>query len=240
MPSSRTGFLAIGLVAGLIVSGTVAAVAAAPKTTSVQITACYAKSGGAARLIDLNKGQKCTRNENRIAWNQRGPTGQRGPAGPRGIQGDTGVVEILFGSESDEERPIGIYSPNNLANTVTRFATTQSFVAGENQEAVVTGTVSAVAPEALSIIGFPMFSEDNGSTWSNCGGGGYQSVPAPTSIGAAFSFTGHCALALTPGATYRFAMGVAIFQVGMGSSLTTFTDTVYQFADLTATVVQSD
>lgn len=80
----------------------------------------------------------------------------------------------------------------------------------------------------------------HGSTWFNCGGGGYESVPAPTSVGAAFSFTGHCALALTAGATYRFAMGVAIFQTAPGSFLTSFTDTVYQHADVTATVVQSD
>lgn len=229
MPSSRTGFLAIGLAAGLIASGTVAAVAAIPDTKSGQITACYAKSDGAVRLIDTGKGQKCKKNESKVAWNQRGPAG---------AQGGTGVVDILFGTEFDRERSIGTYDRNNL-NSMTRFATTQSFVAGRNQEVVVTGTVSAVSPQSLVVIGFPMFSENNGSTWSNCGGGGYQTVDALAStVGAAFNFTGHCALALTPGKTYRFAMGVAIFQspFGMGS----FIDQVYQNAYVTATVVQAD
>jgi hypothetical protein len=50
------------------------------------IHACYAKSGGALRVID-NTVTSCKSTETSLGWNQAGPTG---PAGPAGLQGPAG------------------------------------------------------------------------------------------------------------------------------------------------------
>lgn len=74
-----------------------------------KISACYAKHGGALRVIDKTKGQACRASERRLVWNQRGlrgvpgsagaagangaagTAGAQGPAGPQGPQGPQGV-----------------------------------------------------------------------------------------------------------------------------------------------------
>jgi hypothetical protein len=58
------------------------------------IHACYAKSGGALRVID-NSVTNCKSTETSMNWNQTGPTGPagpQGPTGPQGLQGPTGAA----------------------------------------------------------------------------------------------------------------------------------------------------
>jgi hypothetical protein len=84
------GSLVLGLVVGVVASGAMVAVAAVPDSTTGSITACYAKKGGAVRVINAENGAKCRKDERRLAWNQRGPAGPRGATGPQGAQGASG------------------------------------------------------------------------------------------------------------------------------------------------------
>jgi hypothetical protein len=78
----------------VIVGAVVIAVGAASTAVAVvpdqngQIQACYTKVGGVLRVVDTDKGQKCsTTLENPIAWNQKGVPGAPGPAGAKGDPG---------------------------------------------------------------------------------------------------------------------------------------------------------
>ena len=62
---------------------------AIPSTKSGKIITCFAKSGGAMRVIDHQAGKRCTRKERKLAWKRRGPAG---PQGAQGVQGATGVA----------------------------------------------------------------------------------------------------------------------------------------------------
>ena len=64
------------------------AVAAIPSSNGT-ITACYAKSGGAVRVVDAKK--KCKRSEKRLAFNQKGRDGKDGAAGTPGTPGQNGT-----------------------------------------------------------------------------------------------------------------------------------------------------
>jgi hypothetical protein len=54
-----------------------------------KVSACYAKQGGALRVIDKAKGQACKPTERPLVWNQKG---LRGPAGPAGATGSAGAA----------------------------------------------------------------------------------------------------------------------------------------------------
>jgi hypothetical protein len=54
-------------------------IAVAASTGSTKIHGCYAKKGGALRVVKA--GAACKTGEMAIAWNKRGPRGPRGPAG---------------------------------------------------------------------------------------------------------------------------------------------------------------
>lgn len=60
-----------------------------------KIFGCYAKQGGALRVVSA--GKKCKSNEKALFWNQQGPKGDAGPAGPggnspqKGAQGQNGA-----------------------------------------------------------------------------------------------------------------------------------------------------
>jgi hypothetical protein len=54
------------------------------------IAACYAKHGGALRVINKAKGQTCKASERPLVWNQRGLRGLAGPTGANGATGATG------------------------------------------------------------------------------------------------------------------------------------------------------
>src|SRR4051812_14780559 len=56
------------------------------------ISSCYAKSGGALRIIDGTV-TTCSAKETSLTWNAQGPkgdTGASGPAGPTGLTGAAG------------------------------------------------------------------------------------------------------------------------------------------------------
>lgn len=53
------------------------------------ITACYAKSNGALRVVDAKK--KCSRREKRLTFNQQGRDGRDGTAGAPGQNGTNGT-----------------------------------------------------------------------------------------------------------------------------------------------------
>ena len=88
MGRKRTVGLSVTAAVALVVAGGVAygAIPAADGT----ITACYAKSGGAMRVIDVKKGQACTTSEKVLTLNQQGPIGPSGADGAAGAQGQTG------------------------------------------------------------------------------------------------------------------------------------------------------
>jgi hypothetical protein len=66
--------------------------AAIPSAHGV-IHSCYNASGnpsGTLRVIDVEAGAKCSKNERALNFNQRGPKGDTGPQGPQGPTGETG------------------------------------------------------------------------------------------------------------------------------------------------------
>ena len=80
-------------VAGLLVlavAGTAGIAFAAIPGGDGKVSACYAKQGGALRVIDKAKGQSCRASERPLRWNQRGLQGARGVAGTPGAAGPTG------------------------------------------------------------------------------------------------------------------------------------------------------
>jgi hypothetical protein len=79
---------AVGLVAAGLAVATVA-FAAIPDGDGA-ISGCYTKIGGVVRVIDTAKGERCTRYEVPITWNQAGSPGQPGEPGPRGEPGAQG------------------------------------------------------------------------------------------------------------------------------------------------------
>ena len=95
MKRRRVGVGAIAIAAALVVGGV--AFATIPDSGGV-IHGCYAKSGGALRVIDAGV-TNCKTGETSLDWNlqgQQGPVGPKGdsgpqgPAGPQGPQGTTG------------------------------------------------------------------------------------------------------------------------------------------------------
>jgi hypothetical protein len=77
----------------LIVATSGVAVAAIPSSSGV-ITGCYnagSNPSGQLRLIDVEGGAKCTRNERQISWSQQGPPGADGTDGTDGTDGADGV-----------------------------------------------------------------------------------------------------------------------------------------------------
>lgn len=140
---------------------------------------CYAKVGGALRVIDPAK-EQCRSNETLIAWNavgQQGPRGlqgDRGPAGPTGAAGAVGPV--------GPTGPIGPEGPRGAAGTAV-----ESFddLAGlpcrvGNAEEGVTEIAFDAATAAMSITCKPSFVYT--LTVSLTGGGAGRVVSDPAGI----------------------------------------------------------
>lgn len=72
----------------IVVMGASVAVAAIPGDGGV-ITACYKKSGGALRVVDVST-TSCGSGESSLTWNQQGPKGDTGAQGPKGEVGPQG------------------------------------------------------------------------------------------------------------------------------------------------------
>jgi hypothetical protein len=70
----------------------VASVAYAAIPQNGVITGCFARSGGALRLIDPTTGN-CKSGEQKIEWNQQGPMGPQGTQGAPGQPGTVGPTE---------------------------------------------------------------------------------------------------------------------------------------------------
>ena len=68
------------------------ATGAIPGSADGKISACYGKVGGVVRVIDVERGEKCsTALEKPLAWNIAGPAGRDGPQGRPGPQGEQGL-----------------------------------------------------------------------------------------------------------------------------------------------------
>jgi len=92
------------------------------------ITTCYAKSGGAVRVIDSSV-TNCGKSETQLTWNQSGPQGPIGPPGPQGVAGPTGAQGVA-----------GATGPAGPSHTY--FAITGTFSAGSSHT-LTTVTVPA-------------------------------------------------------------------------------------------------
>jgi hypothetical protein len=112
------------------------------------IHGCYLKRTGSLRVIDPSRGERCTRAETSIPWNQTGPrgaigragrqgkTGATGPQGPAGPAGAPGADQLYFsqasGTVSTTSQPSSSLPPivdlggpsvtvNVPANSLVRF-----------------------------------------------------------------------------------------------------------------------
>ncbi len=88
-----------------------------PDSTTGRITACYAKKGGAVRVINAEDGARCRKDERKVAWNQRGPVGPQGATGQQGPAGSAlayAYVEDLGSGPND-----GINVPSARARGIT-------------------------------------------------------------------------------------------------------------------------
>jgi hypothetical protein len=92
--------VSVVLLAGLALGATASGASVAAKRPGIPnakglYIACYAKKGGAVRLVTK---RRCKRSERRVTWNQkgrlgaRGITGAAGAAGPQGLQGIQGAT----------------------------------------------------------------------------------------------------------------------------------------------------
>ncbi len=90
---ARRGTVVSGALVVLLAS-TAVSFAAIPGTDGV-ISVCYNASSnpsGQLRVIDVQRGDKCAKNEKPLTFNQTGPQGPIGPIGPAGPQGLTGAT----------------------------------------------------------------------------------------------------------------------------------------------------
>jgi hypothetical protein len=127
------------VVLALCIAGAGYAIAAT--TATGVITGCYAKQGGALRLI--RSGATCADSERRISWNQRGvagppgpggptgPKGNAGPAGPQGPKGDIGAAGLQ--GPAGGSGPAGPPGPG-----ATTFATDVAQVTGTQRTTLAT------------------------------------------------------------------------------------------------------
>lgn len=82
-----------GLTAAAVLAAVLIGNAGIPSTAGV-ISACYNTSSnpsGMLRVIDLEAGGKCSKNEKLLTFNQTGPQGPQGPQGPKGDKGEPGL-----------------------------------------------------------------------------------------------------------------------------------------------------
>jgi Collagen triple helix repeat (20 copies) len=139
-------FLALG-------GGAYAAATAIPGPGGV-IHGCYKKKGGALRLVPA--GRRCARNENPIAFNQKGPTGPTGRSvhgskgatgavGPKGPRGETGPKGEI--GPRGEPGPAGI-TASSFARSVAQ-GPGRTFLASLGNGVTVSGECSSEAKEAV-------------------------------------------------------------------------------------------
>jgi hypothetical protein len=113
--------------------------AAIPGVNGV-ISTCYnatSNPSGMLRVIDVEAGMKCSKNEKSLSFNQTGP---QGPAGPQGLQGPAGPTGPQ--GPAGPEGPAGPVGPQGVpgtpgASTATFAFTTQRVNIGQGMTKVV-------------------------------------------------------------------------------------------------------
>jgi hypothetical protein len=80
----------VGLVGAACARGAAGSTYAAIPDSNNVIHACRGRALGVVRIIDTERGERCTRLEDPVEWNQQGPVGPIGPAGPAGRDGAVG------------------------------------------------------------------------------------------------------------------------------------------------------
>lgn len=136
----------IGLVAGVVASGAVVAVAAVPDSTTGRITACYAKKGGAVRVINAENGARCRKDERTVAWNQRGPAGPRGATGQQGPTGTARAYAYV------EDLGSGPNVPAGLSKGITSGMVTKARIADVEQAGVYCFELSALGSVTSAVV----------------------------------------------------------------------------------------
>lgn len=86
---TRMAALAAGVAGMVLAGGGVAYADLTATVSSTVIHGCFSRSGGALRIVSASA--HCTKSEQALAWNQRGPVGPQGPKGDPGAKGDPGV-----------------------------------------------------------------------------------------------------------------------------------------------------
>lgn len=84
--------VAVGVFAAALLGVVAGGIAWADIPDGGVIHSCYKTVGGALRVIDADKGGKCTSAETALNWSQTGPTGRKGASGPTGPTGPTGAT----------------------------------------------------------------------------------------------------------------------------------------------------
>jgi hypothetical protein len=108
--SNRVAVIGLAVLAMLAVTGI--AYATIPDDNGV-IHGCYAKSGGALRVIDAGV-TNCTKSETSLNWNVKGATGPVGPQGPQGAQGLQGPQGPA--GPQGPQGPQGAQGPSGLSH----------------------------------------------------------------------------------------------------------------------------
>ena len=93
--ASRRSRLAIAGAAALVALAAATVASATIPDSSGVIHGCYARSGGALRVID-NSVVNCKSTETSLNWNQTGPKGATGPRGLTGPAGPAGTA-VAYG-----------------------------------------------------------------------------------------------------------------------------------------------
>ena len=94
-PTTRRSRLAVAGVAALVALVAVTVASATIPDSGGAIHGCYAKSGGALRVIDGSV-TNCKSTETSLTWNQTGPAGPAGSTGPAGPPGPVGTA-VAYG-----------------------------------------------------------------------------------------------------------------------------------------------
>ena len=92
---------AFALAALLVVAVGIGVASATIPSSGGKIFGCYAKNGGALRVVAA--GQKCKSGEQPLFWNQEGPAGPAGPQGPKGDRGPQGPAGSGLGKLTQRE-----------------------------------------------------------------------------------------------------------------------------------------
>jgi hypothetical protein len=108
---------------------------------------CYAKLGGALRVIDTAKNQVCGGSELAVTWNQKGPTGSKGATGGAGPKGTTGAKGPTGPSGSAIVARIRSTGAQATTQIATNYPVTgASWTQAGNEVDTISGVVDVTVP----------------------------------------------------------------------------------------------